>query len=148
MPHSAKGSGKQKETQSIWAVWKKAAEESRFPPKIWPVQTAHTLTITVVSPSRADLTNDRSTPYCSALVWVQAKVCVCVRRLVGGKMAVVSGWLVPLESSPSSFPFSASQRAGPIILLEVAGGGGSLTQRNASPSDGEHPAVKQHILEA
>lgn len=62
MPHSMRGSGKREVTQSVWAEWKKAAEEYRFPPKIWPVQTAHILTITAVSPSRAGLTNDRSTP--------------------------------------------------------------------------------------
>lgn len=39
-----------------------AAEEYRFPPKIWLVQTALALTITMVSPGQAKLTNDRSTP--------------------------------------------------------------------------------------
>lgn len=47
----------------IHSGWvKKAAEEYHFPPKIWLVQTALALTITMVSPSQSELTNDRSTP--------------------------------------------------------------------------------------
>lgn len=74
---------------------------------------------------------------------------MCVyEKVSGGKNGCCQRVARATGKLPSFFPSFARQRAGPIILPEVTGGGGSLTQRNASPSDGEHAAVTRHILQA
>lgn len=71
---------------------------------------------------------------------------VCEGWFLGERMAVVSGWLVPLENS---LLLSFLPRAESSTDKSVGDcGRKALTQRNATRSDGGHPTVTQHIFQA